>query len=108
MPKTNTQLRDYEIYRRRIRSARDAEGFSQEDLAGRFGVSKAAIGQWENDIDNVKFGNVKRLCSILHIPIEELCSPNICKQEEASADIKKLAVLFRMMMQSMNEEVNQP
>ncbi|MBR1384067.1 MAG: helix-turn-helix transcriptional regulator [Ruminococcus sp.] len=106
MSKMNTDLHDYELYRRRIRAAREALGLSQEDMAAKFGISKAAFGQWENDIDNVKLGNVKRLCTILHIPIEELCSPNVCK-EEASADIKKLAVLFRMMMQSINEEVNQ-
>lgn len=106
MPRMNTDLHDYERYRRRIRAAREALGLSQEDIAAKFGISKAAFGQWENDIDNVKLGNVKRLCTILHIPIEELCSTNICK-EETSADIKKLAVLFRMMMQSINEEVNQ-
>ena len=107
MPKIHERVKfdNSEQYRRQLRAAREAHGLSQGDLGAKFGLKRNTYSLWESDIDNVKFGDVKRLCMILGLKIEDLCEENICREGSPEGDIKKLAVLFRMMMQSMNEEV---
>ncbi|MDB2123844.1 MULTISPECIES: helix-turn-helix transcriptional regulator [Clostridium] len=48
-------------------------GFSQKDLASLIGVSNVTIGKIEKgQIDNIRFGTLKKLAAALNSTVEEL------------------------------------
>jgi transcriptional regulator with XRE-family HTH domain len=50
----------------RIRTLREARGFSQQQLADAVGVTKGAVGQWERGLTkNVKNVTMLALCQVL-------------------------------------------
>lgn len=57
---------------RKIKSAMAAEGLTQAKLAKKFGVSQTAISKWVKDVDKMSFGDVKRLCKLIKIDINDL------------------------------------
>lgn len=57
-----------------IKLARVSKGLTQEQLAKRLGIKQSTLSQWEKNIDRVSFGDVRRLCKILGINIEEVAS----------------------------------
>ena len=57
-----------------IKLARVSKGLTQEQLAKRLGIKQSTLSQWEKDIDRVSFGDVRRLCKVLGINIEEVTS----------------------------------
>lgn len=55
-----------------IKLARVSKGLTQEQLAKRLGIKQSTLSQWEKNIDRVSFGDVRRLCKVLGINIEEV------------------------------------
>lgn len=57
-----------------IRAARKKAGLSQEELAQRIGVKRAAVSKWEKDARNVKIGTIKEIAEALDVQFESLIS----------------------------------
>src|SRR5579875_2755554 len=53
----------------RIREARRALGFTQDELARRVGVSRSAIAQWETDRTGQIRANLARVAAVLGVSI---------------------------------------
>lgn len=57
----------------RIRSAREARGWTQPDLGKAVGVSKSAVSQWEKGaVQNLKLGNLFAVADVLGKDVTEL------------------------------------
>nr|MBQ8243829.1 helix-turn-helix transcriptional regulator [Oscillospiraceae bacterium] len=56
----------------RISKYRKAKAMTQEDLAGRMGVSSQAVSKWENDASCPDISLLPQLCHILGITSDEL------------------------------------
>ncbi len=56
----------------RIQMIRKAKGMTQEELAGKVGVSSQAVSKWENDTSCPDISLLPQLCSILGITTDEL------------------------------------
>ena len=56
----------------RISKFRKAKGMTQEDLAGKMGVSSQAVSKWENDASCPDISLLSKLCQILGITADEL------------------------------------
>lgn len=57
---------------RRIRQARLAAGLSQQRIADRFGISRAAVAQWESEETNPGTAKLEGVADILGVRIEWL------------------------------------
>lgn len=67
-------LTHLETASRVLKAARAKADMTQEDVAAMLGISKSALCKWEQNIDNVNFGDILKLCRILDIDISELAS----------------------------------
>ena len=56
----------------KIKQERKAMGLSQEQLAEKIMVSRAAVAKWENDIGVPDIENLKKLSELFHISIDEI------------------------------------
>ncbi len=56
----------------RIRVARNARSWTQDQLAAAVGVSRSAVAQWETGRAGQITGNLTRIAAVLDIPVEEL------------------------------------
>jgi len=56
----------------RIKLAREREGLSQEDVARRFKVHRAAVSQWENGKTHPSSGKLAELADVLSVSTEWL------------------------------------
>lgn len=56
----------------RITKYRKGKGMTQEELAGRLGVSSQAVSKWENDASCPDIGLLPQLCKELGISADEL------------------------------------
>lgn len=56
----------------RIAKYRKAKGLTQEELAGRLGVSSQAVSKWENDASCPDISLLPQLCQVLGISSDEL------------------------------------
>lgn len=56
----------------RISKFRKAKGMTQEELAGKLGVSSQAVSKWENDVSCPDISLLPRLCEVLGITSDEL------------------------------------
>lgn len=56
----------------RIQKYRKDKGLTQEDLAGRLGVSSQAVSKWENDASCPDISLLPQLCKTLGITTDEL------------------------------------
>lgn len=56
----------------RISKYRKAKGLTQEELAGKMGVSSQAVSKWENDASCPDISLLPQLCRILGITADEL------------------------------------
>lgn len=57
-----------------IRRARLANGFSQQDVGAKFGISRAAVAQWENGTTRPDQDKLVVLADLLGIGLDELLS----------------------------------
>lgn len=58
----------------RISKYRKEKGMTQEELAGKLGVSSQAVSKWENDASCPDISLLPQLCSVLGISADELLS----------------------------------
>jgi transcriptional regulator with XRE-family HTH domain len=56
----------------RIRAARAARGWTQDQLAAAVGVSRSAVAQWETGRAGQVTGNLTRIAAALETPVEQL------------------------------------
>jgi transcriptional regulator with XRE-family HTH domain len=56
----------------RVRVARERRGWTQEQLAAKFGITKQAVYAWEKDKDKPAFEKLPRLAEVLQVPIRWL------------------------------------
>ncbi len=57
---------------KRITKFRKAKGMTQEELAGKLGVSSQAVSKWENDVSCPDINLLPQLCKTLGITTDEL------------------------------------
>ncbi|MGE5649290.1 helix-turn-helix domain-containing protein [Noviherbaspirillum sp. UKPF54] len=57
---------------RNLRSYREAQGWSQENLAAQAGLTQTFLSQMENGLTNVSLDNIERLAEALNLDIGEL------------------------------------
>jgi len=55
---------------RRIRQAREEKGWSQRELANRFGVSSATATRWEGGSQAIDYPGLERLAKLLEKPVQ--------------------------------------
>lgn len=60
-----------------ISTLRKNRGMTQEELAGRLGVSAQAVSKWENDISCPDIYTLPQLADILGVSVDELLSGRI-------------------------------
>lgn len=60
----------------RISKCRKAKSMTQEELAGKLGVSSQAVSKWENDASCPDISLLPQLCRILGITSDELLTGN--------------------------------
>jgi phage repressor protein C with HTH and peptisase S24 domain len=53
-----------------LKAARKAAGLTQQAVANALGVTRPALGQWENGSKNPSLGNLLRACAFLKIEME--------------------------------------
>jgi transcriptional regulator with XRE-family HTH domain len=58
----------------RIKAARIARGWTQDQLAGAVGVSRSAVAQWETDRAGQVRENLSRIAATLGVSVETLLS----------------------------------
>lgn len=62
----------------RLRQAREQSGLTQQDLAEKLGVTKSAVGNYENGVSSPKWDVLLRIFDILHV------EPNFLYQDSFS------------------------
>jgi transcriptional regulator with XRE-family HTH domain len=84
-------------YGARIRAARQARGWTQEDLARAVGVTRSAVAQWETDRAGQIRDNLARIATVLGIPLAALLGtvPSDSDQQAVGGDELALLRLYR-------------
>ena len=59
-----------------IRRLRRAAGLSQEELAGRLGVSRQSVSLWEQGVTNPTVENIYAMAEVLGVSFNELMAPH--------------------------------
>ncbi|PRR82107.1 helix-turn-helix domain-containing protein [Clostridium vincentii] len=67
----------------RLRKLRKEKGFSQEELAGRLGISRQAVSKWESGQSNPDTNNLIMLSEVYGISLDFLLKENDEKVERA-------------------------
>jgi transcriptional regulator with XRE-family HTH domain len=81
----------------RLRAARTARGFTQEDVALEIGVGNGTVSQWERDGSEPDFPNLIALRNMLGVTLDELISGDSARTGDAAVPTtKELALLQRL------------
>ena len=79
----------------RLRQAREQSGLTQQDLAEKLGVTKSAIGNYENGVSSPKWDVLLKIFDILQV------EPNFLYQDSFSlticADLPPVVALRRTL-----------
>ena len=67
----------------RLRQAREQSGLTQQDLAEKLGVTKSAVGNYENGVSSPKWDVLLKIFDILHV------EPNFLYQDSFSLEFSK-------------------
>jgi transcriptional regulator with XRE-family HTH domain len=70
----------------RIRTTRRDRGMTQDDLAGRIGVSRSAVAQWETGRAGQVTGNLSRIAALLEVNVEYLMHGD---DKRAAAEVRQ-------------------
>ena len=85
-----------ETYGARIRAARRARGWTQDELARAVGVSRSAVAQWETDRAGQIRENLTRVATALGLPVARLLGQTDPQQPEAVAASGDELALLRL------------
>ncbi len=77
----------------RIRAARVDRGLTQDELAGRVGVSRSAVAQWETGRAGQITGNLSRIAGVLGVNVEYLMFGDSKHAPAAAGQGDELALL---------------
>ena len=71
----------------RLRQAREQAGFTQQDLAEKLGITKSAVGNYENGVSSPKWDVLLRIFDVLQVEPNFLYQvlPKRCRSISASA-----------------------
>ena len=83
----------------RLRQAREQSGLTQQDLAEKLGVTKSAIGNYENGVSSPKWDVLLKIFDILQV------EPNFLYKDSFSLDVSESALLSSF--DQLNEEGQQ-
>ena len=101
----NARLREERSTRfaigRRIANRRKALGMTQEELADAFGVSRAAISQYEVAIGDLDAGDMVFLAEILRVPVVHFFLPD----DDEGSDVRDDLELLEACMPYLSEDV---
>lgn len=82
----------------RIAEAREARGWTQEQLAEAVGTTQQTIQRWESGHTDPKVSNVKKISNALGITMSFILNIDDEKESETlSADEHEMVVLFRKL-----------
>lgn len=73
----------------RISKYRKAKGMTQEDLAGKLGVSSQAVSKWENDASCPDISLLPQLCKVLGVTADELLTGKTNEVKMVPAEQRK-------------------
>ena len=81
----------------RIRTARNARGWTQDHLAAAVGVSRSAVAQWETGRSGQITGNLTRIAAVLETHVELLMfgADNTVPSHAATGDELAILRLYR-------------
>jgi transcriptional regulator with XRE-family HTH domain len=81
----------------RIRQARRAQGWTQDDLAAAVGVSRSAVAQWETDRAGQIRDNLGRIAQALGVNVAALLDGAVYIEDQtaSSGDERALLRLYR-------------
>ena len=65
----------------RLRQAREQSGFTQQDLAEKLGVTKSAVGNYENGVSSPKWDVLLKIFDVLQV------EPNFLYQDSFSTEL---------------------
>lgn len=65
----------------RLRQAREQSGFTQQDLAEKLGVTKSAVGNYENGVSSPKWDVLLKIFDVLQV------EPNFLYQDSFSSEL---------------------
>ena len=82
----------------RISRSRKAKGMTQEELAGKMGVSAQAVSKWETDASCPDISLLPQLCSVLGITADELLTGK-------NGEVKMLAPTERKSLEELTLRV---
>lgn len=71
----------------RLRQAREQSGLTQQDLAEKLGVTKSAVGNYENGVSSPKWDVLLKIFDILMV------EPNFLYQDSFSLDLSEKVTL---------------
>lgn len=73
----------------RISKYRKTKGMTQEDLAGKLGVSSQAVSKWENDASCPDISLLPQLCKVLGVTADELLTGKTNEVKMVPAEQRK-------------------
>lgn len=71
----------------RLRQAREQAGFTQQDLAEKLGITKSAVGNYENGVSSPKWDVLLRIFDVLQV------EPNFLYQDSFSPELSEAVQL---------------
>ena len=71
----------------RLRQAREQAGLTQQDLAKKLGVTKSAVGNYENGVSSPKWDVLIKIFDVLQV------TPNFLYQDDFSTDTSESCAL---------------
>ena len=87
----------------RILELRKRAGLSQEELADRLGVSRQAVGKWENGAATPDISNVVELSRVFGVTLSELLGIEEAEAAGGAGELKKMEELLRRYIDEQKE-----
>lgn len=90
----------------KIKSARLAHGYTQDELASKIGVQKSAIAKWETGrVQNIKRSSIKTLAEALSINPAELVGCEMDPTPATSPELEEITEMVKDMTDSQIKDV---
>lgn len=90
-------------YNEIIKTARKAKGFTQQELAGKAGVSLRTMQRIEKGTEEISGFSLRQICIVLDIPLEEIIMQNV---NQISIDENQNGIIKALYLSSLLLFVN--